>query len=166
MKYRYAFLFYLAAFFIRPVLWGLFPLIGDHMDLVLCLTVVFTFIYDDVLPGLFFGPIFALLQDVLYGEYIGPSALSLSVVVILVLIVREYVNTENILNAVLALLFSTWLFASLYWSVYYLAGSPYTYAFAMKILPLRLLFNTAAGTVLYLILIRSVVRHRKDRYFR
>lgn len=165
MKYWHAFLFYLGAFILQPFLYGTFPVIATHINLILCITVVFTFIYDDVMPGLFFGPIFGLINDAMYAPYIGPEAFTIAVVGVVIYLGKVHFNIENIFNAIITMLISTWLFASVMWVVYSFANSPYSYTFAMKELPLQLILNAIAGTILYSVLIKKIIKKRKYRYF-
>ncbi len=166
MKYWQGFILYLAAFFLQPFLLNLIPGPGGNINLLLCLTVVLTFVYDEQLPGILFGFIFGLLRDLVFGIYIGPGALALMVCGITVLIIREFINVENIFNQLFMMLLSTWLYASVYWGIYYVLESPYSYLYAMKTLPWQLLFNCVFAAVLYLVLIKRVIKHRRDRYFR
>lgn len=166
MKYRTGFLIFLAAFFLQPFLQNLIPVLGGNINLLLCVTVVFTFLYDDNLCGIFFGFIFGLFYDLVYGMYAGPGVLALMVTGIAVLILREFANIENFFNALAAMLLSTWLYASVYWGIYTVLGSPYSYVYAMKSLPLPLLFNSLTAMALYFVLIKKVIKHRRDRYFR
>ncbi len=166
MKYWQGFILYLAAFFLQPFLQNLIPGFGGNLNLILCLTVVLTFVYEEKLTGIFFGFIFGLLHDLIFGIYLGPGTLALLICGIGVLVLREFANIKNFLNALFVILVSTWLYASVYWGVYSVLGSPYSYLYAMKSLPLPLLFNSIVSAVMYFILIKRVVRHRRDRYFR
>lgn len=166
MKNWQMFIIYLAAFLLQPFLYNLIPVLGDNINLLLCLTVMFTFLYDDEEQGIFFGFIFGLLHDLFFGLYAGPGVLSLVLCGILVMIIKAHINVENFFNGILITLFSTWVYASLYWGVYHFLGSPYSYVYVMKWLPLSLLFNCIFAAGLYFILIKRVIKHRRDRYFR
>ena len=166
MKYWQAFLFYLAAFLLQPFLYGVIPAAGINLNMILCLTVVFTFVYEEVLPGLFFGPIFGLLTDIMYGQYIGPTAFAVAVCGVIVFILKEYFNNENVINAIIMLIVSTFIFVTTIWIVYNFTNNSYSYVYALKVLPVQLILNTVAGTLLYSVLIKKVVKHRRDRYFR
>lgn len=166
MKYWHAFIIYLIAFICQPFLYGLFPMLGIDLNLILCLTVVLTLVYDEILPGLFFGPVFGLLSDSLYGPYVGPQAFAIAVVGVLIFILKEYINIENIFNAIFVLIASTWLFVSVLWCVYFFIGSTYSYTAAIRDLPIQIILNTVAGIIFYRVLIKRVVKHRRDRYFR
>lgn len=165
MKNWQTMIVYLAAFLLQPFLYNLIPQLGAHINLLLCLTVMFTLLYDNQ-QGIFFGFVFGLLYDLFYGMYAGPGALCLVLCGLAALIIKDYINIENFFNGVLIMLVAVWLHASLYWVVYFFIGSPYSYIYAMKWLPLSLLFNGLIGAVIYLILIKRVIRHRRDRYFR
>ena len=166
MRYSRALILYVAALFLQPFLYNLFPGSGGQVNLFLCLGVVLTFVYDETLPGILYGCVFGLLEDAFFGMYVGPGALCLVGAGLAVLLLKHFTNKENFVNIVLLLLFSTWLYASLYWCIYAALGSPYSYLYAMKTLPLPLLLNLVAGGALYLVLIKRVIKHRRDRYFR
>ncbi len=165
MRYSRALILYVGALFLQPFLHNLFPGFGGQINLMLCLTVVLTFVYDETLPGIFFGGIFGMIQDSFFGMYVGPGALCLVLAGIAVLLLKHFANKENFVNIVLLLLFATWLYASLYWCVYAVLGSPYSYLYVMKTLPRPFILNVAAGSVLYFVLIKRVIKHRRDRYF-
>lgn len=166
MSYRQGFFLYLGAFILQPFLCELIPALGGSLNLILCLTVILTYLFDETLPGLFFGLIFGLLSDVLYGLYVGPGAFALMIVGILVFVCRRFTNIENFFNALFVMLISTWLYTSLYWLIYHAIGSPYSYLYAMKSIPLMLLLNCVVAAGLYFVLIKRVIRYRRDRYFR
>lgn len=166
MKYWQAFLFYLAAFVLQPFLYGIIPSAGINLNMILCLTVVFTFVYDEVFPGLFFGPIFGLLTDIMYGQYIGTAAFAIAIAGVIVFLVKIYFNNENVVNAIIMLIASTWIFFTVMWIIYNLSDNSYSYLYALKGLPVQLILNTVAGTLLYLVLIKKAVKHRRDRYFK
>lgn len=166
MRYSRALILYVAALFLQPFLYNLFPSFGGQVNPFLCLTVTLTFVYDETLPGILFGCIFGLIIDSFFGMYVGPGALCLVAAGLAVMLLKQFANKENFINIVLLMLFSTWLYASLYWCIYAALGSPYSYLYAMKTLPLPLLLNVVTGGVLYLILIKRVIKHRRDRYFK
>ena len=166
MRYSRALILYVAALFLQPFLYNLFPGFGGQVNLFLCLGVVLTFVYDETLPGILFGCIFGLIEDAFFGMYVGPGALCLVTAGLAVMLVKNFTNKENFFNVVVLLPFSTWLYASLYWCIYAALGSPYSYVYAMKTLPLPMVLNLVVGSVLYLVLIKRVIKHRRDRYFK
>lgn len=159
---------YIGAFFLQPFLFNLLPVAGVTPNLILILTVMITFLYDDEseLLGIVLGVIFALLNDVAFGLYIGPGAIAILVSGLMVFFLKGFTNKENIINAILTIVISTWVYASVYWLVYIPLGSTYSYIYAMKSIPWQLLYNVIVAIILYLILIKKVIKHRRDRYFR
>ncbi|MGF6376123.1 rod shape-determining protein MreD [Clostridiales Family XIII bacterium PM5-7] len=166
MKYGKAFLLYLAMFFLQMILKHAVPIVGEHINLLLCLTVVMSFLYDDRFPGIAFGLIFGLASDALYGLYAGPGTVALVLTGIAVYVLKDYVNIGHFLIVPVVSVFSTWLFTSIYWVIYFFIGSPYTYLFAIKTLPLQLLFDLVAIAIMFLIMEKRKEKHRRDRYFR
>ncbi len=166
MKYWQGFLLYLAAFLLQPLLYNLIPVLGGNLNLLLCLTAVITFLYDDTVIGIVYAFIFGLAWDLYYGLYVGPGLLSLVFSGIVVLLLKNFVNRENLLNGIVGTPLLTWFYASCYWVIYYFLDSPYSYLYAMESLPLQLLFNGIAGAAFYFILLKRVIKHRRDRYFR
>ena len=67
---------------------------------------------------------FALPHDIVFGYYLGPAVLAVTAAGIAVLILREFTNIENIFNALFMMLFSTWLYATVYWGSLQNSGKP------------------------------------------
>lgn len=166
MRYWQGLILYLAAFILQPFLHNLIPGLGGNVNLILCLTVILTFLYDETVIGIFFGLVFGLAGDLFYGMYAGPGGFAFVAVGVAVLLLKRFANKENSFNALIMMLLSTWMYASVYWLVYYFIGSPYSYLYAMKSLPWQLLFNAVVAAILYFVLIKRVIKHRRDRYFR
>lgn len=70
MKNWQMFILYLAAFLLQPFLYNLIPVLGGNVNLLLCMTVIFTLLYEDT-QGIFFGAVFGLLYDLFFGMYAG-----------------------------------------------------------------------------------------------
>lgn len=158
---------YIGAFFLQPFLYHLLPGEGISPNLILVLTVMLTFLYDDDYYAIGLGTIFSLMIDLCYGIYIGPAGVAILVVGVVVFFIKGFVNKENIVNGGIVILLSTWIYGSFYWLVYVMSGNhSYSYFYAMKSLPLQLLYNLIVALIMYMILIKKVTKHRKDRYFR
>ncbi|MDD4377641.1 MAG: rod shape-determining protein MreD [Eubacteriales bacterium] len=166
MKYWHSLLMYFGAFLLQPVLYSFAPQLGITPNLILCLTVVLVLLYDDNYYGIFNGAIFGLLSDVCYGQYFGINSLAFVIIAIIVLFLREFANVENVFTAVITGAVSTWLHVSIVWLIMKLAGSPYDYMMAIEILPLSIIFNEVIIVILYFILIKRVIKFRRDRYFK
>ncbi|MDY5771657.1 MAG: rod shape-determining protein MreD [Anaerovoracaceae bacterium] len=98
MRYWKAAIAFAAAFLIQTSLLNLISIKGYTPNLLFCLVVVFSFLYEDELYGLIFGALFGVMYDICFSIVIGPTALALTVTAVFVLVVREYANIENIMN--------------------------------------------------------------------
>lgn len=166
IKHRHVLLIYLAAFLLQPFLQNLVPFIGNNLNLILCLTVMFVFVYESPGQGIFFGSVFALLSDLFYGQYTGVAVLAMVVTAIAVYGLKYFTHIENFGNAIIFMAGATLLYAAVYWAVYAAIGSAYTFGYAMgHVLPQAVL-NSVAGLGVYFILVRRVIKHRRDRYYR
>lgn len=166
MKHRQVFLVYLAAFFLQPFLQNLIPFFGNNVNLILCLTVMLVFVHENPGQGIFFGSVFALLWDMFYGLYAGPSAVAMVICGMAVYLLRYFTHIENFLNAALFLVGGTFLFGSVYWCVYAAIGTTYSYFYAIGTLWPQFICNVIVGLGVYFVLIENVKKQRRDRYYR
>ena len=113
-----------------------------------------------------YGAFFGVLYDICFSEVVGPMPIALVLVALIILALREYANVENIMNMWIVSLISIILYYVLNWGLKHLAGNPIGIVYVLKTLPWITLYSLLIITVLYLILIRKTVKHRKDRYFR
>lgn len=166
MKYWKAGLFFLTAFLIQTSLLNLISIAGYTPNLILCLVVVMSFLYENEMYGVFFGALFGLLYDICYSSVVGPTPISLVLVAIFILIVREYANIENILNMWIVAALSLLFYYVLNWGLFKIAGNPIGFVYVVKTLPGFFVYSFVVITIIYYFLIRKAVKHRKDRYFR
>lgn len=166
MTYWKAGIFFLVGFLIQTSLLNLISIVGHTPNLLLCLVIVFSFLFEEDLFGLVYGAIFGLLYDMCMSTVVGPTAISLALVAVLILILREYANIENIINMLLTAALSVAVYSAVDWLLRKIAGSTVGFIYMVKTMPISWIYSMAVVTVLYLILIRKVETHRKDRYFR
>ena len=81
-------------------------------------------------------------------------------------IAQEYVNIENIFNMWIVSVLSFITYYLINWGLHSIAGNPIGIIYVFGKLPWIILYSMVVITIIYLILIRKVVRHHKDRYFR
>lgn len=166
MKHRQAFFVYSAAFFLQPFLQNLIPFFGNNVNLILCITVMMAFVHETPSQGLFFGCIFALLTDLFYGLYTGPSAIAMFACIMVVYLLKGFVHIENYMNAVIFMAVGTLLYGTVYWSVYAVIGTTYSYPYAMMSILPQVICNIAVGLGVYFVLIGNEKKLRRDRYYR
>ena len=115
MKYWKAGAAFLIAFLIQPSLLNVITINGYTPNLLLCLVVVLSFLYEEDMYGVVFGALFGVLYDICYSSAIGPTPIALVIVAIFILVIREYTNIENVINLWLVSIISIVLYYVLNW---------------------------------------------------
>lgn len=166
MRYWKAGLIFLIAFLIQPSLLNMINIGGYTPNLLLCLVVIFSFIYEEEMYGIVFGSFFGVLYDVCYSDVIGPAPIAFLVVAVGIMMAREYVNIENIFNMWIVSILSFCTYYLINWGLHRLAGNPIGIMYVFGKVPWIILYSMVVITIIYLILIKKAVRYRRDRYFR
>jgi len=166
MKYRYAISMFSAAFILQTTLFNIAGVFDVTPNLLLCLVVIFSFLYDDNNSGLVLGVVFGLLYDICFSLYAGIAALAFFVISLLVMLVNVVMNREAVLSVIIISTGATVIYTFMYWGIMAMLGSAYSFMYMIKYLPLYILYNTAIMTMLYFLLIKSVIKHHYDRYYR
>jgi len=166
MKSWKAGIFFLIAFFIQCSFLNVISIAGYTPNLLLCLVIVFSFLYEEQIYGLLYGVLFGVFYDICFADVVGPTPIALVLVALVIFVLREYANIENIVNMWVTSLLSILFYYALNWALQHLAGNPIGLLYVLKTLPWITLYSLSLMTVLYLILLRKMTRHRKDRYFR
>ncbi len=167
MNYRWAVIFYIAAFFLQTAVTGVFPVAGVSANLLLCVSVAIAFSYSDDTSALVFGAVFSLVYDISMTGDPGMSMLALCVTVALTIAVRERVlNNENRFSMLIVSAGSVIVYYNLYWLCVRAAGYNTAYMVMLSKMHIYLLLNMPVMLVLYFFFIRSVVSHNEERYNR
>ena len=157
---------FLIAFLIQPSLLNIINIGGYTPNLILCMTILYTFLYEEDIYGVVFGAVFGVLYDMMYSNVIGPMPISLVLVAIGIVIVREFTNIENIINMWAVSLVSVLAYYFMNWGLHHLAGNPVGIAVVFHQVPVIAFYSLVIITVMYMMLIRRVIRHHRDRYVR
>ena len=157
---------FLIAFLVQPSLLNVINIQGYTPNLILCMTILYTFLYEDDMYGVVFGAVFGVLYDIMYSNVIGPMPISLVIVAIGIVFVREYTNIENIINMWAVSIVSLLAYYFMNWGLHHLAGNPVGLALVFERVPWIALYSLVIITILYKIIIRRVIRHHKDKYVR
>ena len=157
---------FLIAFLIQPSLLNVINIEGYTPNLILCMTILYTFLYEEDIYGVIFGALFGVLYDMMYSNVIGPMPISLVLVAIGIVIVREFTNIENIINMWAVSLVSVLAYYFMNWGLHHLAGNPVGIAVVFHQVPVIAFYSLVIITVMYMMLIRRVIRHHRDRYVR
>jgi len=166
MKYWKAGLIFLVAFLIQNSLLNAISIFGYTPNLLLCLVVVFAFLYEDKMYGIIYGTVFGLLYDICYSNVVGPTPIALVVIAFCVVFARDYANNENVVNLWIVSVIAFIGYYVLNWGLFRIAGNPVGLPVVFGMLPWVTLYSLVVITILYKILIKQVVRYHRDRYFR
>ncbi|QAT43059.1 rod shape-determining protein MreD [Aminipila luticellarii] len=163
MKMRFAAIIFFIAFLLQGTVLNLFSIHGATPNLILCLVVIFSFLYEDF-NGLILGVVFGLLMDLCMAQYVGVAAFSYLIVSLIAINMRENINKENIASIIIVSVGSTLIYNFLYFIISAGFGSIYSLTYWLKLQPIYILYNSAIVFILYLIFIKRVVKYRNDRY--
>ena len=166
MNYRKAIVLFEIAFLVQTSLLNVIMIKGYTPNLLLCLVVTLSFLYEDETYGIVLGAIFGVLYDICFSTVVGPTALCLVVVAAFILLVRELVNIENIINMWVVATISIAVYYVLNWLLIHLTGNPLGILYMLAKLPGEYIYSIIIITILYLILLRLSDRHRRDKHFR
>lgn len=138
------------------------------VDPLLCLMLAVVFIYqeEDLLKPIVVTAFFTLAKDLFFNQYIGVSLISLVVMVSFVLLIRRSINTESLVTDAGISALAILIHSSCYWLMYKLLGSPYTYFYMLKKLPLVLAIEVVITEAILYFFINKVVQARRDGYFK
>lgn len=166
MNYRKAIVMFVIAFLVQTSLLNVIMVKGYTPNLLLCLVVTLSFLYEDETYGIVLGAIFGVLYDICFSTVVGPTALCLVVVAAFILLVRELVNIENIINMWVVATISIAVYYVMNWLLIHLTGNPLGILYMLVKLPGEYIYSIIIITILYLILLRLSDRHRRDKHFR
>ena len=154
-------------FVLQTFITSLLPLVRG-VDPLLCiiLAVVFIFQEEDLIKPIVVTAFLSLAKDLFFNQYIGVSVISLIVAVSFVLFIRKTINTESLVTDAGISTIAIMTYSSCYWLMYRLLGSPYTYFYMLKRLPLVLIIEVVITEVILYFLINKVVQARRDGYFK
>jgi len=166
MKYQYAIIAFATAFLLQSTVLNIFSIFGYTPNLLLCLVILISFLYEHNYKGITLGVIFGLLSDLCFGQYVGIAAIGYLLVGMGVLFTKEILNRENFGAVIIVTGFSTIVYNLIYWTISRLLGSPYTFVYMIKGQPFWIAFNMLVISIAYFTLIGKVTKHRRDRYYR
>lgn len=163
MKYRYSFLLFLAAFILQTTVMNNFRIFQISPNLILCLVVIFSFLYDGY-HGIIFGIVFGLIADVCFAEIIGAAAMCNFSVALICIGLKRYLYKDSFVSVTIVSAVGTAVYALLYWDVNRMLGDGADFLYVMEKEAVLLVYHIIVTLAIYLAVSRSVIKHRGDRY--
>lgn len=165
MKIRIAAILFMVALVLQGTLLNLFSIFGGTANLLLCLVIMMTFLYENenaIYLGLFFG----ILSDIAYSDMVGIASLGFLLVGYLTVQVRQILNKENVFSVLILSISGTLIYNVFYWFVTNLFNNNIDFFIFAKLQPVYIIYNLIIMMMIYFSLINRVVKHRKDRYYK
>lgn len=164
MRYRTAALFFIAAYLLQSSVLRGGGALGVAPDLVLCLTVMSAFLYENR-SGAVFGVLFGLAGDLAFSPVVGPAALGYLAVALAMGELRYYLYRDSLLSVGIATVSGTLIFYFILWGIQTVFGGTYHILAMLGRLPLLLVFHLAVNIGFYLLVGRRSMRHPQDRSY-
>lgn len=164
MRYHFAIPIFLLAFLIQTTILWRFTFFGFSPNLLLCLVIVFSFIYENKY-GIVLGIAFGLLLDLSTSIYMSIQTITFVIVYFIVRYFRNIFNHEALIADMGMAVIATPINVFLVWIITRLSGVPESIVYSLKsLLPLLFMHVILVG-ILHLIFVKTVIRYRKDAKF-
>jgi rod shape-determining protein MreD len=154
MSYKKATLLYGIAFILQFSLLNLVSVFGVTPNLILCLLIFITYKYNDGMKSALIGIPFALLSDLVGGQYVGVSALALFLLCLAVSYFGRDLNRETLWTLLTVTAIGTVTYYFLSWVIMTILGNPSTFFGLLKFLFLALPLNMFVSVVAFLVFSR------------
>jgi len=166
MRYVYATSIFLVAYLLQTTLMNVFRVFDVTPNLLLCLVVVFSYLYDDTNIGLILGVVFGLLYDISFSQYVGIAALAFFIISLTTMLVSAVMTKEAVFSIVILGASATVVYTLIYWLVMAMLGSNYNFLFVLGFLPYYVVYNTIVVVIMYYAMIKRVMKRNIDKEFK
>jgi rod shape-determining protein MreD len=154
MSYKKAILLYGIALVIQFSLLNIFSINGVTPNLILCLMIFITYKYNDGFKPALVAIPFALLSDLMGGQYVGVSALVLLLLGLTVNYLGRGLNRETISTLFAVSAFGTVFYNFLYWLILTTLGNSTTILNLLKFLAIALPANLLVILIVFFVYTR------------
>lgn len=163
MTYRFAFLLFFIGFLLQSTVMRHLAIFGYSPNLLLCLVVVLSFLMPDE-TALVLGVIFGFLQDVLFSEIVGVTALAFLLIAALVRELKRYLYREHLLSLITITLTGTILHAFVVWGIMAMFGSNLSIAPVALSLTVLIPYQFAVVWAMHRFLVKKMRYYRAYHY--
>lgn len=132
-------------------------------NLILCLVVVFSFLYEGY-HGIIFGLLFGFMIDFCFAEIIGVASICYFAIALICIGMKRYLYKDSMISVTIVSAIGTAVYALGYWSIYWMLGIHSDFIYVMEKETVLLIYHIVITLAVYQIVGRSVIRHRGDRY--
>lgn len=133
-------------------------------DLIMCMMIAITYLYDDGYRSIPFAIFFGLLLDICAHQYVGVTSLLYLFIGIFAAAARIWLNAEKLATIAVTGAIATVIFQTLYAVAMKIMGDPagLLHIFAKE--PVFVLYNVAVLAVMFGIMHTKAEQYHNDRY--
>ena len=149
-------LIYTAGFLLQCTVFNTIAVLGVTPNVILMMTVVYSFFFKKM-DGLAIGVVFGILQDMLFGQIIGISALIYLILGIILKFMRTVVFKDNRILLLFVVIFSTLFYTLAYWLLScVMLQTDLSLLYSLKRVPISIVMN-----FIVLLLIVPIAKKRR-----
>ena len=133
-------------------------------DLIMCMMIAITYLYDDGYRSIPFALVFGLLLDVCAHQYIGITPLIYLLVGIIATAARIWLNAEKLVTMAVTGAVCTVVFQTLYAIVMKILGDPAGFLYIIEKEPIFIIYNVLVLSVMFGLMHTKAEEYHNDRY--
>jgi len=149
MSYKKAAVLYGLAVILQLALLNLISVFDITPNLVLCLALFITYKYNDGIRPALIGVPFALLLDIMSGQYAGVGALMIFALCIATAYFGRDLNRDNVWTLFSVIALGTVLYYVGYWMILVILGNPTSILYIIRFLLIEIPFNLLVAAAAY-----------------
>ena len=149
-------LIYTAGFLLQCTVFNTIAVLGVTPNVILMMTAVYSFFFKKM-DGLTIGVVFGILQDMLFGQIIGISALIYLILGMILKFMRTVVFKDNRILLLFVVIFSTLFYTLAYWLLScVMLQTDLSLLYSLKRVPISIVMN-----FIVLLLIVPIAKKRR-----
>ncbi|MBQ3924154.1 MAG: rod shape-determining protein MreD [Firmicutes bacterium] len=164
MSFKRVLILFILAFLMQMSVVNLISFRNMGPDLIMCLMIAITFLYDDGYRSIPFALFFGLLLDVCAHQFVGVTPMIYLVVGIFAAACRIWLNAEKMTTLAVTGVIATFIYETLYFAFMKLLGNPLGAGFILLKEPVFMIYNVAILALLFLAMHKKAEQYHNDRY--
>lgn len=164
MSFKKVTVLFALAFIFQLTIVNIFNINGIGPNLVFCLMVIISFLYEDGYRSIPFGMFFGFLLDICAGPYVGITPLAMLIAGIFAVAGRIWLNVEKIYTLVVTGVIAMLLYQLTYFAIMKALGDPIGVVRMLSFQPGYVLYNGVVLAVMFLIMHKKAEKYHNDRY--
>ena len=164
MSFKRVLLLFALCFFAQLSVVNLITFRNYGPDLIMCMMIAITYLYDDGYRSIPFALVFGLLLDVCAHQYIGITPLIYLLVGIIATAARIWLNAEKLVTMAVTGAVCTVVFQTLYAIVMKILGDPAGVLYIIEKEPIFIIYNVLVLSVMFGLMHTKAEEYHNDRY--